>query len=181
MAGENLLDREYQEVLGYPALGRSVRVGLRCGRRRLAPVSAERALLAWSSGKDSAFALHVLRAQADVEVVGLLTTVNAAHERVAMHAVRARRCCDAQAAARRPAARRWCAIPSPCSERGVRGGDGARAMADGARAAASTAVAFGDLFLEDVRRYREERLAATGHPAALSALGSADATRWPAR
>ena len=47
-----------------------------------------RALLSWSSGKDSAHSLHVLRQDADVEVVGLLTTVNAAADRVAMHAVR---------------------------------------------------------------------------------------------
>ena len=49
---------------------------------------ARRALLAWSSGKDSAWTLHVLRQQADVEVVGLLTTVNQTFDRVAMHAVR---------------------------------------------------------------------------------------------
>ena len=51
-------------------------------------MSRDRILLAWSSGKDSAFSLHVLRQMEDVEVVGLLTTVNEAHDRVAMHAVR---------------------------------------------------------------------------------------------
>ncbi len=57
-----------------------------------------RALLSWSSGKDSAWALHVLRQQRQVEVVGLLTTVNERHGRVAMHAVR-RDLLDAQARA----------------------------------------------------------------------------------
>jgi diphthamide synthase (EF-2-diphthine--ammonia ligase) len=47
-----------------------------------------RTLLSWSSGKDSAWALHVLRRRADVDVVGLVTTINAAFDRVAMHGVR---------------------------------------------------------------------------------------------
>jgi len=117
-----------------------------------------RALLAWSSGKDSAFALHVLRQQGDVEVVGLLTTVNETHDRVAMHAVR-RTLLEAQAeAAGVPL--RMVPIPWPCPnetyERVM-----AQAMAD-ARAEGIGAIAFGDLFLEDVRRYREERLMESG-------------------
>lgn len=115
-------------------------------------------LLSWSSGKDSAWALHVLRQDPDVELVGLLTTFNEAANRVAMHAVR-RDVVDAQAnAAGLPL---WPVhIPSPCPneiyEERMRA-----AMAD-ARATGVTHVAFGDLFLEDVRRYREERLAPTG-------------------
>jgi uncharacterized protein (TIGR00290 family) len=117
-----------------------------------------RALLAWSSGKDSATALHVLRQSPDVEVVGLLTTVNAAHDRVAMHAVRRELLCDQADAVGLPL--RVVEIPDPCPNEAYE-----RAMAaalDAARAERIEAVAFGDLFLEEVRRYREERLGPTG-------------------
>jgi uncharacterized protein (TIGR00290 family) len=115
-------------------------------------------LLSWSSGKDSAWALHVLRSDPHIHVAGLLTTFNDAVDRVAMHAVR-RQLVEAQAeAAGLPLVR--VAIPSPCPneiyEDRMREAV-ARAVADG-----FTHVAFGDLFLEDVRRYREERLAGTG-------------------
>jgi uncharacterized protein (TIGR00290 family) len=117
-----------------------------------------KALLAWSSGKDSAWALHVLRQTGDVEVVGLLTTVNEAHDRVAMHAVR-RSLLDAQAEATGlPLA--IVPIPHPCPNEAYE-----RAMSkamDEARRRGIGAVAFGDLFLADVRRYREERLSGTG-------------------
>ncbi len=114
-------------------------------------------LLAWSSGKDSAYSLHVLREQG-VEVVGLLTTLNETHDRVAMHAVR-RSLLLAQAdAAGLPVT--IVPIPSPCPNE-VYETAMAGAMA-AARAAGVEAVAFGDLFLEDIRRYREERLAGTG-------------------
>jgi uncharacterized protein (TIGR00290 family) len=117
-----------------------------------------RALLAWSSGKDSAFSLHVLRQQGDVEVVGLLTTVNTVHERVAMHAVRTA-LLEAQAdAVDLPL--RVVPIPSPCSNAEYETAMG-RAMED-ARHDGIGAVAFGDLFLADIRRYREEHLAGTG-------------------
>jgi len=117
-----------------------------------------KALLAWSSGKDSAWSLHVLRGQEDVEVAGLLTTVNVSFGRVAMHAVR-RELLEAQAhAAGLPL--RAVPIPHPCPndvyERAM-----AAALAE-ARADGIEAVAFGDLFLEDIRRYREERMASTG-------------------
>ena len=117
-----------------------------------------KALLAWSSGKDSAWSLHVLRRQGDVEVVGLLTTVNEAFDRVAMHAVR-RELLEAQArAAGVPL--RAVPIPYPCPNE-VYEAAMSSALAE-ARAAGIEAVAFGDLFLEDVRRYREERMAPTG-------------------
>ena len=117
-----------------------------------------KALLAWSSGKDSAWSLHVLRRQGDVEVAGLLTTVNVSFGRVAMHAVR-RELLEAQArAAGLPL--RAVPIPHPCPndvyERAM-----AAALAE-ARADGIESVAFGDLFLEDIRRYREERMASTG-------------------
>jgi uncharacterized protein (TIGR00290 family) len=118
----------------------------------------QRVLLAWSSGKDSAYALHVLRRDADVEVVGLLTTLNAAADRVAMHAVR-RTLLEAQAeAVGLPL--HVVHIPSPCPNEVYE-----QAMAEAlttARAQGIGGVAFGDLFLEDIRRYREERMAGTG-------------------
>jgi uncharacterized protein (TIGR00290 family) len=119
---------------------------------------SHRALLAWSSGKDSAWSLHALRRQGDVEVVGLLTTVNATHDRVAMHAVR-RSLLEAQAeAVGLPL--RVVEIPWPCSNADYEAAmEGAMA---GARRDGVDSVAFGDLFLEDVRRYREEKMATAG-------------------
>lgn len=115
-------------------------------------------LLAWSSGKDSAWSLHVLRGEQGVEVAGLLTTVNESFGRVAMHAVR-RELLEAQArAAGLPL--HAVSIPHPCPN-DVYEAAMAGALAE-ARAAGVEAVAFGDLFLEDIRRYREERMAATG-------------------
>lgn len=117
-----------------------------------------RALVAWSSGKDSAWSLHVLRRQGDVEVAGLLTTVNVSFGRVAMHAVR-RELLEAQArAAGLPV--RAVPIPHPCPN-DVYEIAMAAALAE-ARADGIEAVAFGDLFLEDIRRYREERMAPMG-------------------
>jgi uncharacterized protein (TIGR00290 family) len=117
-----------------------------------------KALVSWSSGKDSAWMVHVLRQRADVQLAGLLTTINESAQRVAMHAVRVD-VPQAQAAAL--GLPLWhIPIPSPCPnevyERAM-GEAVARAVAEG-----FTHVAFGDLFLEDVRRYREERLAGTG-------------------
>jgi len=115
-------------------------------------------LLAWSSGKDSAYTLHVLRQREDVQVVGLLTTVNQAYDRVAMHAVRLS-LLEAQAeAAGLPLL--LAKIPSPCPNEVYE-----KAMAaalEEAKARGVRAVAFGDLFLEDVRRYREERMKSSG-------------------
>jgi uncharacterized protein (TIGR00290 family) len=117
-----------------------------------------RILLAWSSGKDSAWTLHVLRQAGEVQVAGLLTSVNATHARVAMHAVR-RELLHAQArAAGLPL--HEVAIPWPCSNADYERAMGAaveRALADGIEA-----VAFGDLFLADIRAYRERMLAGTG-------------------
>jgi uncharacterized protein (TIGR00290 family) len=117
-----------------------------------------RILLSWSSGKDSAWALHVLN-QANPGCVGaLLTTINDAVDRVAMHGVR-RTLLDAQAAA--AGVPLWpVLIPHPCSNDLYE--DRMRAACERAVAEGFTHVAFGDLFLEDVRRYREERLASTG-------------------
>ena len=115
-------------------------------------------LLSWSSGKDSAWALHTLRQDPGMKVVGLLTTVNEAFDRVAMHAVR-RDLLETQAqAAGLPL---WAiSIPWPCSNQQYE-----KIMADTCmrvRDAGVEAIAFGDLFLRDVRAYREEQLRGTG-------------------
>jgi uncharacterized protein (TIGR00290 family) len=117
-----------------------------------------RAIVSWSSGKDSAFTLQVLRDQNEFELVALFTTINHLHDRVAMHAVR-RELLRAQAqSAGLPL---WeVDIPSPCSNEeydAAMRGLVARALAERVEV-----VAFGDLFLADIRRYREERLIGTG-------------------
>jgi uncharacterized protein (TIGR00290 family) len=118
----------------------------------------KRVLVSWSSGKDSAWLVHVLRHTPELSVGGLLTTINEAFDRVAMHAVRVE-LLQAQAdALALPLTK--VPIPSPCPDEVYE-----RAMAaavDKAVADGFTHVAFGDLFLEEVRRYREERLAGTG-------------------
>jgi uncharacterized protein (TIGR00290 family) len=113
--------------------------------------------VSWSTGKDSAWMLHTLNSQYAGCVGGLLTTLNEAFDRVAMHAVR-RELVEAQAEA---AGVPLYAIdlPWPCSNdvyEARMAGAVARLEADG-----FTHIAFGDLFLEDVRRYREERLGGT--------------------
>jgi uncharacterized protein (TIGR00290 family) len=117
-----------------------------------------RALVSWSSGKDSAWTLHVLRARADVEVVGLLSTISTTYDRVSIHGVR-RSLLAAQAdAAGLPLVE--VPLPSPCQNE-VYEAAMMRALA-GARSEGIEAIAFGDLFLEDVRRYRERMLEGTG-------------------
>jgi uncharacterized protein (TIGR00290 family) len=115
-------------------------------------------LVSWSSGKDSAWMLHVLKQNRNVEIGALLTTMNEQFDRVAMHAVRRVLLEEQSAAAGVPL--RTVPLPWPCSneeyEKRMRVAV-ARAVADG-----FTHVAFGDLFLEDVRRYREDRLKDTG-------------------
>jgi uncharacterized protein (TIGR00290 family) len=117
-----------------------------------------RILLSWSSGKDSAWTLHVLRQQGGYQIAGLITTINSAFNRVAMHSSR-RELVQMQAAAVGipliPVPLPWpcsnvdyeCAMKTVCD----------RAIADGVKA-----IAFGDLFLEDIRAYRERQLKDTG-------------------
>jgi uncharacterized protein (TIGR00290 family) len=117
-----------------------------------------RTLVSWSSGKDSAWLVHALRAMPDVEIGALLTTVNEDAQRVAMHAVRTE-LLEAQAEALGVPLLQV-PIPHRCSNEIYE-----RVMGETVRQAVSngfTHVAFGDLFLEDVRRYREERLAGSG-------------------
>ena len=114
--------------------------------------------LSWSSGKDSAWALQVLRQSDEYEVTGLFTTINIAFDRVAMHAVRVDLLCEQARAVGLPLY--LFEFPYPCSDEQY-----AAAMADFVARANSYGVqcmAFGDLYLEDVRRYREERLQGTG-------------------
>jgi len=118
----------------------------------------QKCLISWSSGKDSAWMIHVLRRRPDIELAGVLTTVNEKYQRVAMHAVRVELL---QAQAEALGLPLWqIPIPSPCPnevyER-VMAAAVARAVAEG-----FTHMAFGDLFLADIRRYREEKLAGTG-------------------
>ncbi len=116
-----------------------------------------RVLLSWSSGKDSAWTLHVLRQQG-VEIVGLLTTFNEAAGRVAMHAVR-RALVEAQASA--TGLPLWpVLLPWPCSNAEYE--QRMSTVIDCARQEGITHVAFGDLFLEDVRDYRIRQLSGTG-------------------
>lgn len=121
-------------------------------------MTRSKALLSWSSGKDAAWALHVLRQAAAVEVVGLLTTTNAAFDRVAMHGVR-ETLLEAQAAA--AGLPLWkVPLPWPCPNDAYEARMAeacARAVAEGVEV-----MAFGDLFLEDVRDYRIQKLAGTG-------------------
>jgi uncharacterized protein (TIGR00290 family) len=115
-------------------------------------------LLSWSTGKDSAWSLHVLRRMPDIEVVGLFTTVNAAFDRVAMHAVR-RKLLEAQAAAAGlPLS--VIEIPWPCPNEAYEAAMGAFVAEQKAQGVA--AMAFGDLFLEDIRAYRVAKLAGSG-------------------
>ena len=121
-------------------------------------MGAERALISWSSGKDSAWALHRISLEDDVQVVGLLTTFNKEFGRVSMQGVR-RGLVQAQAHAL--GVRLWAIdLPWPCPN-DVYEAQMARAM-ESARGEGITKVVFGDLFLEDVRAYRIEKLEGTG-------------------
>jgi uncharacterized protein (TIGR00290 family) len=115
-------------------------------------------LLSWSSGKDSAWALYRLRQQREYEVVGLLTTLNAAFDRVAMHSTR-RALVEAQAAAA-GLPLTTIPLPWPCSNdhyEAAMSSACVQAVSDGIEV-----MAFGDLFLEDIRQYRIDKLKGTG-------------------
>jgi uncharacterized protein (TIGR00290 family) len=118
----------------------------------------KRVLLSWSSGKDSAWALHKLRQSGDCEVIGLLTTLNSEFDRVAMHGTR-RSILEAQSSA--AGIPLWIVpLPWPCSNEAYEermSGVCRRAVNEGVNA-----IAFGDLFLADIRAYREDRLKNTG-------------------
>lgn len=114
--------------------------------------------LSWSSGKDSAWALHTLRQQRNVPITALVTTVNAHAQRVAMHAVR-ESLLEAQAQAAGLTLVKV-PIPHPCSNDQYE--QAMKAMLQRANTFGVTHMAYGDLFLEDIRQYRERLLAGTG-------------------
>ncbi len=117
-----------------------------------------RVLLSWSSGKDSAWTLHQLRRDPDNEVVGLLTTINGEFDRIAMHAVRNELLRQQAAAAE---VELWpVRLPYPCSDQQYEAL--MTAQLEKAREAGVTHVAFGDLFLQDIRAYRERMMAGSG-------------------
>ena len=117
-----------------------------------------RAFVAWSTGKDSAFALHEVRCDGGLEIAGLLTTLTRDYGRVSMHGVR-EEILDRQADALGLPCRKV-VIPAGCVD-----AEYERAMGEAVRAARAdgvTHVVFGDIFLEDVRAYRERMLSGTG-------------------
>jgi uncharacterized protein (TIGR00290 family) len=120
--------------------------------------SRPKALISWSSGKDSAFALHEIRRSGEFDVVGALTTVTETFARVSIHGVRQEILHAQLAAAGLPP--RIVPIPYPCPNEIYEARMGevvARAVQDGI-----THIIFGDLYLADVRAYREQKLAGTG-------------------
>jgi uncharacterized protein (TIGR00290 family) len=159
--GRDLVARDPRAVFA-GALSRTMRVMVAVDRIRLPPSSGSmprpKAILSWSSGKDSAFALHETRKFGEVEIVGLLTTLTSSFGRVSMHGVR-EALLDRQAeAVGLPC---WkVMIPSPCPNE-VYEREMASTLAEVARDGVRHVV-FGDLFLEDLRRYREDRLAQIG-------------------
>ena len=118
----------------------------------------KKAWLSWSSGKDAAWALHEIRQGGEYEIIGALTTVTETFARVSMHAVREeilRRQCEAAGLAQKIVP-----IPFPCPNEIYEAR--MRAALEEAKREGVTHIIFGDLFLEDIRRYREEKLAGSG-------------------
>jgi len=118
----------------------------------------KKTLLSWSSGKDSAWALHVLRQDPNVVVAGLFCTINEEFHRVAMHAVRVELLQSQADSIGLPI--RLIPIPNPCSN-----ADYAKIMGEfvsGEKDSGVEHFAFGDLFLEDIREYRESSLSGSG-------------------
>ncbi|HEY6391739.1 MAG TPA: ATP-binding protein [Bryobacteraceae bacterium] len=118
----------------------------------------KRVALSWSSGKDGAWSLHLLKQDPGIEVAALITTINAEFDRVAMHAVR-RELLELQAVS--AGVPLWqVPLPWPCSNEQYETqmlGVCERAVGEGVQA-----IAFGDLFLADIRAYRERQLSGTG-------------------
>jgi diphthamide synthase (EF-2-diphthine--ammonia ligase) len=136
-----------------PALVAGIHV-LKASRKRMKP----KALISWSSGKDSAWALHVMRQAGEFDIVGALTTVNDAFGRVSVHGLRTDLLlAQVEAAELAPV---LVQIPYPCTNAVYEA-----AMAkeiDAAKARGVTHIIFGDLFLQDIRAYREAKLNGTG-------------------
>jgi len=115
-------------------------------------------ILSWSSGKDSAWTLYQLQQDPDYDVVGLVTTVNQKHQRVAMHGVRERILQQQADAAGLPL--HTLNIPSPCTNKEYE--DVMKNFISVMQKNKIKYMAFGDLYLEDIRQYREKQLEGTG-------------------
>ncbi len=118
----------------------------------------KKTLLSWSSGKDSAWALHVLRQQPELRIAGLITTVNQLYQRIAIHAVRLELLERQAEAVGLPL--RIINLPYPCSNAQYE--TAMEKFIEESRQAGIECMAFGDLFLQDIREYREAKLAGTG-------------------
>jgi uncharacterized protein (TIGR00290 family) len=121
-------------------------------------VVRRKALMSWSSGKDSAYALHLARSDPSLEIVGLLTTINESADRVAMHGVRHELLRRQAAALALPL--QVIELPYPCPN--LLYEQRMTAFIEQARGAGVEVMIFGDLFLADIRAYRERQLAGTG-------------------
>jgi len=121
-------------------------------------MSPHKTIVSWSSGKDSAWALHEARQMPDLEIVGLLTTLTEDFHRVSMHGVR-EELLDAQSRSLGLPLTKL-KIPFPCPN-GVYE-DTMREAMDKALNQGITRIVFGDLFLRDIREYRELKLSGTG-------------------
>jgi uncharacterized protein (TIGR00290 family) len=117
-----------------------------------------KAYVSWSSGKDSAFALHEARRLRTAEIVGILTTINEVHQRVAMHGVRESLLDRQSAALGLPCIK--VPLPDPCSNAVYE--TRLAAATEEIKAEGVRHVVFGDLFLQDIRAYRETQLARAG-------------------
>ncbi len=117
-----------------------------------------RAWISWSSGKDCAWALHMTRMRGELDVVGLLTTINESVERISMHGVRSELLEMQAQAIGLPI--HGVRLPWPCSNQDYE--TRMRDAMEAARTGGITHMIFGDLALEDVRRYREEKLSGSG-------------------
>ena len=129
-----------------------------------------KALLSWSGGKDAAWTLHALRQRGDVEVVGLLTTVTREYARVSMQGIR-RSVLHAQARATQLPLLE-AEIPANCPNEAYEAAMAAALAEAAARWPDVRAVAFGDLFLEDIRAWRVANLARIGWDAVTPLFGS---------
>lgn len=132
-----------------------------------------KAFVSWSSGKDSAYALLEMRRQRTAEIVGILTTIDATDDRVAVHGVRSSLLTRQAAALGLPLIR--VELPYPCPNAAYE----ARFLdaCDSIKAQGIEHIVFGDLFLEDIRTYREEILARAGMQGGFR-CGGATSVRW---
>jgi uncharacterized protein (TIGR00290 family) len=118
----------------------------------------KKTLISWSTGKDSAWALHVLRQNSEIEIVGLFCTVNKVFDRVAVHGVRIDLLRQQAQSINLPLHIVY--IPYPCSNEEYE--NAMKAFISKTEEMGIEYFAFGDLFLENVRSYREKLLHGTG-------------------